>query len=236
MGLFGSIGKSVGAVFNPSEWGGSNDPIFGGSLGDFIPGVGDARAANAQNAANQRNAQNQMDFQERMSNSAYQRATDDMKKAGINPMLAYSQGGASTPSGALPAVNSETKSKLGEFAMSSALGIKNSGIAQQQANTSQASAEQGIDLSKAQTAKTIADTQKTQVETTLAKKGIPAAKLQNELTEKGSSLVNKIVDSIQNSAVSSKNSKKSFFDQWKNLLSPNPQPTKPTVKPKTGNW
>lgn len=39
------------------------------------------------------------EFQREMSNTSYQRAVKDMLASGLNPMLAYSQGGASTPSG-----------------------------------------------------------------------------------------------------------------------------------------
>lgn len=55
--------------------------------------------ADSTNAFSAAQAQLNRDFQERMSNTSWQRGVVDMRKAGINPALAFSQGGASVPSG-----------------------------------------------------------------------------------------------------------------------------------------
>lgn len=46
-------------------------------------------------------AKTAMDFSKKMSNTAWQRGVRDMRRAGINPILAYQQGGASSPQGTM---------------------------------------------------------------------------------------------------------------------------------------
>jgi len=107
-----------------------------------------ANAANLQSAAN---AREQMDFQERMRQTQYQTAIEDMKKAGLNPMLAYSQGGAGVPTGAMGSVSTAK--------MENALGAGVSGYQQLASNNAD------LDLKASQTTATSAQAIKTEADT-----------------------------------------------------------------------
>ena len=57
------------------------------------------------NEMNVNEAQKNRAFQEQMSNTAYQRSSQDMKAAGLNPMMMFGSGGAaSSPSGGVPSL------------------------------------------------------------------------------------------------------------------------------------
>lgn len=89
------------------------------TLGAIQQGIYNHIEQNAAMSYNSAEALANRNFQERMSSTAYQRAVEDMRKAGLNPILAFANGGASTPGGSGATI---TGASMG-MPSSSALGV-----------------------------------------------------------------------------------------------------------------
>lgn len=104
-------------------------PAIGAIAGGVLGGISQHSANTTNVALNRANR----DWQEKMSNTAYQRAVNDLKAAGLNPMLANINGGSSTPQNSAATVQPEDALARGVHSAGSAA-VQASTIEQNRAN------------------------------------------------------------------------------------------------------
>ncbi|QGH72145.1 MAG: putative minor capsid protein [Microviridae sp. ctD0m35] len=153
--------------------------------GNIAGGLIGAEGAEDANSANAMLARENRDWQERMSNTAHQREVEDLRAAGINPILSAKFGGSSTPPG-----NVATMTNPGEF---TGAGISSAGQAYW---TSQLTREQVLtqrsvqSVNSAQAMASRAAALKSLIDAQKIKAEIPAVQAQSERESQGGDIRN----------------------------------------------
>lgn len=179
------------------------DPVTGAAL---IGGGATVLGGMFGNSAAKKAAKTNRNFQERMSNTAYQRGVRDLKKAGLNPALAYTQAQASTPSGATADVKNPIEGLADHFNNSAKNTISDklatNSVRQTDANIKKTNAD--IETAQSQQVLNNANAAKAAMETRLRSKDVPIADAKNKLGTMGmrimEPLFQKLNESISNSA------------------------------------
>lgn len=137
MGFLSGIGKAVGGIAKgaASVVGGLSSGL--GALGGLNGVLGtlgtissvaspflNYRGQQIANAQTLASTKEQMDFQERMRDTQWQSAVKDLRKAGLNPMLAYGQGGNAAPGGASAIVKNEMEGAVNSAAVNRRLDVE----------------------------------------------------------------------------------------------------------------
>lgn len=175
-------------------------PVIGG----LMSSSGQASA----NTANKNLSREQMQFQERMSSTAHVRQVEDLRAAGLNPILSANTG-ASAPTGSMATMqNEDAETARGiESAVTSSLANKR--------------LSQDIKNLKAQE-------QKTNTETALLKANKPAAELKHDAGKYIQGIIEKFIPSAKKNDTIQKRIKKQRNDYKKQ--NPNAKPNKSSFK------
>lgn len=126
------MGEESDSMDSGSSSAAGSAAMFGGAL---VTGVGNRRAL----AQSQRNFNSAMEFNRYMSSTQYQRGVEDLKKAGLNPMLAYMNANASSASVSPPQTVNEG-SGVGEQVSAAGLAMRQNKLIDAQTNATNAQA------------------------------------------------------------------------------------------------
>lgn len=193
MSIFGSIGKALGGIVDTIA-----SPIkavtgfLGGGVGDVVSGGLDYLGGVQTNNANAAEAQKNRDFQNQQTSTAYQRAVKDLSAAGLNPMLAYTNGGASSGGGAQAVMQNAVGSSV-HTAMQAKINNATIQNLQKQGDKLEADTQLSKDLSSkaladinnanAQAHNALSASRNTDVDTALRSLDIPRAALDAKVTK-----------------------------------------------------
>lgn len=142
----------------------------------------DERQADAQEF-NASQAEIQRDYQTKMANSAWQRGMTDMKAAGLNPILAYQKGPASSPTGAAASTSFTPASSIADPGISSAIQSKRVNAEVENMNVQNKNIQAQFALIAAQTANQNASTANTAAETAIKLEALKAAQAKGAFSE-----------------------------------------------------
>lgn len=140
-----------------------------------VSAAGSLAGGERKNAASISTAREQMAFQEYMYKHRYQMQMDDMRAAGLNPILSYSQGPPGAPGGAQAQI-SDTVTPAIQSGVSSALGALDAQKKQKEVELLEAQKEK----TEAETKSVQSTTFKTDTESVALNQRMEAIKWQNE--------------------------------------------------------
>ncbi|QXP07886.1 MAG: DNA pilot protein [Arizlama microvirus] len=128
------------------------DDFFSGAAGGIISGIGSLIGGNQTNQAAADRAESAQNFSAQQYATRYQTTVKDLEAAGLNPMLAYSQGPGTSPTGVQAPVSNALGGAMDSYNKGKATSAQ-SALQQEQSQV----AKSQVTMNSATTAKVLAD-------------------------------------------------------------------------------